>query len=252
MSEFTSRIIKGGALLEDSRRLVESWRTSASPHENIARVVQTGALGKGSRSRVDDVIDILRRRLVAPGPDVLRTLHLFANDPRAFREACYYEASRSDPLLRAFAAGPLFRWHEEGCRGIGVSQVARWLASDRRIPSWGEETRNRVAQGLLSALRDFGILQGVPRGRRKAFAPVHITMRGFAYVALRERTQHESDRALLQADAWLRYLLPQDAVRRLFLEADRLRVLRFAEAGSAVRIDWLVTELEEVPRVLAA
>lgn len=238
--------------MEDSRRLVESWRPSESPRENLMRIIHARALGKTSRSRAEDVVDILKRRLIDPGPEVSRTLHLFLDDPRAFREACYYEAARSDVLLRAFVEGPLYRWHKEGRLEIEVSDVVRWLASDPRTPTWGEETRLRVSQGLLSALRDFGLLQGAPRGRRKRFAASHLTMRGFAYVALRERTRHPSDRAVLHAAVWLRYLLSDEWVRRLFLEADRLGLLRFSEAGSAVRIDWLVKDLEEVPRVLAA
>jgi hypothetical protein len=77
-------------------------------------------------------------------------------------------------------------------------------------------------------------------------------MRGFAYVALRERPHHLSDRSLVETSVWRRYLLSPERVHRLFLEADRLGILRFAEAGTALRIDWLIKNLEEISRVLAA
>jgi len=130
--------------------------------------------------------------------------------------------------------------------------VSTWLQSDPRLPRWSLRTRQRIAQGLLSTLRDFGILEA-PRGSpRKRFAAPRLSMRGFAYIALRERERCTSDRALLSSPVWQRYLLTPASVRNLFLEADRLGLLRYSEAGSAVRVDWLLQRLEEVPDVLAA
>jgi hypothetical protein len=251
MSTFSSRIIKGGALLADSRRLLEAWDPSESPEANLDRIESIGALGK-TRMRQGEILEVFRRRFADPGPEVPRTLRELMNDPRAFREACYYEAARADPLLATFAEEVLFAWYEEGHGEVRLDDVLEWFAADKRVPPWNDETRARVAQGLLSAVRDFGVMEGSSRGRRKRMAPPHLTLRGFAYVALRERGQQPSDRALLEARVWRRYLLGPEAVRRLFHEADRSKVLRFAEAGSVIRIDWLIKALEEVPRVLAA
>lgn len=243
---FTSRIIKGGALLADSRRLLEAWDLGRKPEENFARFAARRALGK-TQVRQNAVLEILRRRFVDVGPEVIPTLRRLTGDPTAFREACYYEATRTDQLLASFAEGPLFTWYQAGRRELDVSDVDRWLATDLRVPRWSQETRTRVAQGLLAALRDFGILQGAVRGRRKRIAAPHMSMRGFAYVALRQRSRNASGRSLLESPVWRRYLLTREAVRRLFLEADRLGFLRFVEAGSLVRIDWLVGNLEEIP-----
>jgi hypothetical protein len=249
MTPFDARIIKGGALLDDARRFLEAWDPRAAPAENVDRIRRTGALGKSSRSRSADVLGVLRRRLVGPGAEVVGTLRLLLTDPRAFREACYYEATRADALLRAFAGEAVFSWQQAGRAEVAVAETVEWLAAAGRTPSWSAPTRTRVAQGLLSALRDFGILEGAVR---KRVAPPRLSMRGFAYAAVRERSRHHSGRALLQSPAWRCYLLTPDRVRALFLEADRLKLLRFSEAGTAIRIDWLISSLEEVPRVIAA
>jgi hypothetical protein len=249
MTHYDTRIIKGGALLDDTRRFLEAWNVQHGPAENLDHIRASGALGKRSRSRAAAVLAILRRRLVGAGEGVVATLRLLREDARAFREACYYEAAHSDPLLAAFAAEALFGWHQSGRSPVTVADAVAWLADAGRTPSWTEPTRARVGQGLLSALRDFGLLEGAVK---KRIAPPRLSPRGFAYVAVRERGQHPSGRALLQAPVWRRYLLGAEDVRALFLEADRLKVLRFSEAGSAVRIDWLIAGLEEVPRVVAA
>jgi hypothetical protein len=122
--------------------------------------------------------------LVEPGYEVIGTLRLLVNDARAFREACYYEAARADSLLGAFAAEALFAWHQAGRSEVTVADSVAWLVADGRTPAWTPPTRTRVGQGLLSALRDFGILEGAVR---KRIAPPRLSMRGFAYVALREQ-----------------------------------------------------------------
>ena len=57
---------------------------------------------------------------------------------------------------------------------------------------------------------------------------------------------------LVDAPAWRRFLLDQGEVETLFREADRHKLVRFLEAGSTVRIDWLVEDLQEVADVPVA
>lgn len=248
---FTARIIKGGALLADTRRFLEMWEPARTFEENMTQLVLRRGLGK-THVREKVVLDILRRRLVDAGHEAISGLRQILKDPVAFREACYYETTRSDGLLAAFAEGPLFDWYQSGCWEVTLDKVNRWLATNARVPRWNVETRTRVAQGLLATLRDFGILEGAARGRRKRIRPPHVSLPGFIYVALRERSQRASDRAVLDSAVWRRYLLSAEGVRRLFLDADRLGCLRFAEAGSMVRVDWLIKDLEEIPNAIPA
>lgn len=245
MSGISSQIIKGGALLEDTRRFLESWDVAQDPSENLRRFSLTNVLGK-TEARRQDVLDRLKERFVAPGAEIVRTLKRLTDDPVAFRTACYYETARSDPLLATFAAEALFRWALDGRKEIDVGAVLEWMRKTPEVPAWSEYTAIRVSRGLLSTLRDFGLLEGPARGRRKRIVQPQLGMRGLAYVALRERQHLGSDRALLASRAWRWYLLDHEGVHRLFLEADRAGILRFHEAGSMMRIDWLLRDLEEV------
>lgn len=241
----TAKIVNGGALLADTRRFLEAWDPNLRPEANLLRIAEEGRLGK-TQARHRAVLAILRRRFVNAGGKVITALRRLSHDPAAFRQACYYEAARTDGLLAAFAGGPLLMWYAEGRRQLDVDDVERWLVSDQRVPRWGLQTRKRVARGLLATLRDFGILDGTVRGRRKRIASPHLSMRAFLYVALREKSRRHSSRAILESPAWRWYLLTPAMVRSLFLEADRLGYLRFVQAGSIARIDWLVDNLEEM------
>jgi len=57
--EITTRIIKGGALLEDSRRFVDEWNVLRGPEENLKEFRSKNVLGKRSRSRTEDALAIL-------------------------------------------------------------------------------------------------------------------------------------------------------------------------------------------------
>ena len=79
-----------------------------------------------------------------------------------------------------------------------------------------------------------------------------MTPHGFAYVAFREHEQGASSRALFTSPVWRRWLLDAARVAELFNQAERIGVLRFSQAGSAVRVDWRVGSLEEVARAAAS
>ena len=249
--EITSRIIKGGALLEESRRFVETWDDSIPADENLEQFRTRNLLGKRSRARAEDTLAILRQRLVAdeqPTVAPLRSLVVRAN---AFRDAVYFEAARNDALLAHVAGTVLYDLRDRGWAKVAVEDVERALLDDPPAPivaDWSQSTRTRVVHGLLSALRDFGVLEGKAV---KHIATPHISFGGFVYVVGRLRHEVLSAPEIVAHPAWRWWLLDDRQVRAHFLEADREGILRFSEAGSTVRIDWLVDGLEEMVRAAA-
>src|SRR5579864_6213584 len=59
---YSSKIIKAGALIADTKTLLSHWDVGASVGENISRVQQDNVFGKASRSRVEDILAIFRKR----------------------------------------------------------------------------------------------------------------------------------------------------------------------------------------------
>lgn len=52
---------------------------------------------------------------------------LLDTDRHAFRDACYFETTRAEPLLAAFVEEPLFDWYEAGRSSITVDDAMGWL-----------------------------------------------------------------------------------------------------------------------------
>ena len=249
--EITSRIIKGGALLDESRRFVETWDDDVSPEANLQAFRSGNLLGKRSRARTEDNLAILRQRFIAPGPYLIRSLRPLTLRADAFRDACYYEAARNDDLLAYLAGSVLADLRGRGWVKVTVDDVERALLvapPDPIVKEWGERTRTRVVHGLLSALRDFGVLEG---RANKHIASASISFTGFVYVLGRLREILPSSHQIISSPAWRWWLLEDRDIRGLLLEADREGLLRFADAGSSVRIDWRVEGLEEMVRAVA-
>jgi hypothetical protein len=249
---FTVNIQKGGAMLDDARRVIEVWDDEADPATNMRRIGEGNLLGKTSRKRANDVLlRIIGPRYVAAGPDVIPALRSLMRDSTTFREACYYETARDEQLLASFAEGPMFASYEGGRIGITVEDAKEWLESLTRIgqlPEWSDTVRTKVGRGLLAALRDFGVLNGTAH---KEFNRPGMTPQGFAYVAYREHQQGVSARALVESTIWRRWLLDSRWVNDLLTQVDRLGLLHYDRAGSAVRIDWRIGNLAEVVRAAA-
>ena len=246
MTVFTTKIIKGGALLAETRRLLEVWEPADVSESNLDRIQTLNLLGLPSRKRTEEVLAILRQRFIDVPHSILPAIEVLRTSSAAFRDACYFEATRNDELL-AFAAEHLLSdWWDLGRSSVTVDQLEQALVDstpDPDLKGWAEATRRRVIQGLVSAYRDFGILEGK---NNKRLASPTLSGIGFAYVLGRLRQAGVAD--LPSQAVWKRWLLDPRRVRALFLEADRVGLLRYAEAGTATRIDWLHGDLEGMVR----
>ena len=59
---YSSKIIKAGALLPDTKALLSAWDPRLSVSENLRLVCHQNLLGKTSRSRAEDILAIFRQR----------------------------------------------------------------------------------------------------------------------------------------------------------------------------------------------
>ena len=55
---YSSKILKSGALLAETKILLANWDASITVVENLDRFERDNILGKASRSRVKDILEI--------------------------------------------------------------------------------------------------------------------------------------------------------------------------------------------------
>ncbi len=253
-SPYSSKIIKAGALLPDTKTLLSHWDTAMTAGENLGRIRRENAFGKASRSRVEDILAVFRQRYLAD-EEVVRALVVLVQRrlPAASLDCIlYYHAAQSDRLLHDLVTEWLVPSQGRGVADIGVDEVQRllskWVAEGRTSGQWSEETTRRVAQGLLSTLRDFGVLQGAVN---KRIAPAYLPVASFAYVMFHLKRHQPSGARLVEHPDWRLFFLSREAVERFLFEAHQRGLLEFHAAGSVTRLNFPAKTPEEYAHVLA-
>ncbi len=252
-AKYSSKIIKAGALLADTRTLLAYWDMSLSVEQNLDRFQRENLFGKTSRSRIEDILTIFRQRYLRD-PELLRALVVFARagfPAPSFDRVLYFLALRNDPLLHDAVIEVVAPTYEHGRQELLVADMLRWLrqqvADGRTERPWSDETIERVAQGVMATLRDFGLLQGVIH---KRITPPFMPVEAFSFIALLRFRELQAGERLLRDPEWRVFLLSDLAVERLFAAAHQEHLLEYYAAGRVIRIEFPTLSLEEYARAL--
>jgi len=241
-------------LLPDTKLLLENWDEEVDVKTNLDRVRQENQLGKTSRSRVEDVLAIFRQRYLS-NPDLLAALVRLVrsgHSGESLDRILYFQAARSDPLLHDLVTEVLVEWSMSSSREVRTWEVQEWVeeqvSAGRTERPWSSPVQLRVVQGVLSALRDFGVLEG---SVNKRLAYPYLPVEAFAFVAFQLYLDGGSGERLVNDPEWRLFLLPDGTAERFFLEAHQEGLLEYYAAGPVVRLDFPAHTLEEYARVLA-
>jgi len=219
---YTTRLQKGGALFDDMRQLVRSWRDApADPQRDD--VVRANTLNKGTRARLADVYSraFLPRFVEGPIPKAwkfVRPLEDVEAPVQIVRPVYYWITAIAEPMIGDFCREVIFPQRSLFGGSLGTGEALNWL-NCKGCP-WSADVAIRVVRGLLAALRDFGVLEG---RARKRLANTTLALRGFAYLAFCFQLLGATNRSLFDHEDWQLYLLTPDDVERLFLLAHQER-----------------------------
>jgi hypothetical protein len=251
---YSSKIIKAGALLPDTKTLISSWDASATVSDNLSRFRRDNVFGKASRSRVEDILAVFRQRYLTDERDIKALCVLVKKGlPSASLDRIlYFHAAQSDRLLHDIVVDWLFALQARGVIEIDVDEASSLLtkcvAEGKTTAKWSEDTTRRVAQGLLATLRDFGVLQGVVR---KKIASHYLPVTDFAYVMFYLKQREPSGVKLIDHADWRLFFLNREEVEGHLFEAHQQGLLEYHAAGSVTRLGFTSSTPEEYAHVLA-
>ena len=251
---YTTKIIKAGALLSDTRTFHSLWDSGQSVRDNLRRFREENIFGKAARSRVEDILAIFRQRYLRE-EEVTKALVVLVQErfpTAALDRILYFHAAKADPLLHDAVTEILLPRKGQGITDFDVldlqSELSKWVAEGRTSSQWSEPTTRRVAQGLLSTLRDFGVLQGIVN---KQLAPAYLSTEAFAYIIFYLKQHQPSGAKLLDLPDWKLFFLPHEGVERFLFEAHQKGLLEYHAAGTVTRLTFPARTLEEYANVLA-
>src|SRR5437588_3902832 len=143
---YSSKIIKAGALIGDTKTLLSHWDVNASVDENINRVQRDNVFGKASRSRVEDILAILRQRYLIDESvtKALVTLVRRKFPAAALERLFYFYSARADQLLHDAVTEILVPVRARGLVDINVQDFRRslsnWVHEGKTTGDWSEAT----------------------------------------------------------------------------------------------------------------
>lgn len=251
--KYSSKIIKAGALLSDTKILLANWKNDLSVAENLDRFRKENVFGKASRSRIEDILPLFRQRYLDERHTInaLLTLVNARLSAETLNPILYYYSVQADPLLHDIVVDVLWPLHQSGRSEIHVNEIQQvlnvWVSEGKTVGIWNDTTTLRVAQGVLSTLRDFGILEG---GSRKRLAPLFLPVEAFSYIAFCLKQNQPSGDKLIDDPEWRLLFLPRSAIERFLMEAHQKRLLEYHAAGSVIRIAFPAETIEEYANVI--
>jgi hypothetical protein len=250
---YSSKIIKAGALIADTKTLLSHWDIDASVAENVSQMRRDNVFGKASRSRVEAILAIFRIRYLTEQSvtKALVTLVRKKFPATALEPLLFFHSARADRLLRDSVTEILVPMHARGLVDINVQgfqrSLAKWVNEGKTTANWSAPTITRIAQGLLSTLRDFGVLQGAVK---KKIAPAYFPIESFAYLVFYLKQHQPSGAKLIELPDWNLFFLDKERVERFLFEAHQRDLLEYHVAGSVTRLTFPAKTLEEYANVL--
>lgn len=237
VSSFT--IIKG-ALVSETYEAFRHWDFDQNRRTNISRLKDFNVFGARSETWLRDLGKVLNRRFEPNGRD--RPLVRMARaglDLSLWRPALLWHMTRDEFLVRDF----LIHWLEprfrEGTFRVRVDDVYPYIneIQDRGLTqdgkAWSEQTRQRVASGLLGIAADVGLLKG---SVVREFGSHHLSDEAFLYVLHAIADTEPNGAEVIQSPEWQMYLYQPAEVEQELLHLHQFRKLHYERAGSIVAL----------------
>ncbi len=250
-------LIKSSGLLADVSLLLSAWDESKSIEENFDAAIRRNLFGKASRKRVADILRVFRLRYM-PDDGSDRAFRIFVGSSlpsEVTDQVIYYYTALAEPALYDFVTDALHGIYRRGERGV-TTRIAQEFVADairagKTFGKWeSENTRTRVAQGLLSTLRDFGVLSGAAKSPERAIVVPHLHVLSFAYIAFHLKRGEPSGEKLINHPHWRLFFLAPHEVEGRMAEADAEKLLTYQAAGSIIRIEFPTSDFTEYAHAL--
>lgn len=251
-SSFT--VIKG-TMIEETYAVFSAWDFERSKRENLDRLRQENFIGASSATWLRDVAKVLNRRFDPAGRDrPLVELAQHGLPVEEWKPLLLWHMTRDEFLVRDFIETWLFDAYDAGAFRIRSEDVEEYLGGIAKRGAttehaWSEQTKKRVAAGLLKIAVDFGLLRG---SVAKEFVSFHLPEKSFLYLLHAMRDEKRSPSKVIASREWRLFLMRPADVEHELLRLHQYRKLEYHVAGSLVQLDLPCTSSHEYAERMVA
>jgi len=234
--KFSTRLIRKGALLEDTHRVFLEWDIAKPFEENLNRARELNTPGADNQSWLKEVVATISSRW--RHEPQLPAIVLLAKRASisVWRPCVLWHIGRVDELYYRFATEWLFDEYEAGAYRLRTADVLPFvekITASRAAEKKGlsEYGLKRAGRDLLRMATDFGLLKG---SAVREFNSYHLPEESFIYLLHVMYEVHGNARDVVQSPNWRLFLMSTADVERELFRLHQFRKLRYEVAGSLV------------------
>jgi hypothetical protein len=239
---YSSRNTSKGALVNETAKIFDELLRNRDI-ENVRGQVLTGfLLPQKSRNTRRHIWTAINRRYFNLMPnwalDHLEGAVQSHPKNRDFVSLVYLHFSLRDRLTYDFATGVVWRHWREKQLSITRDDVLSFLdqaaGEEPQVRNWSNSSRLKLARNVLTALRDFGVLEGV---QRKFVMKPELPLPTAEHLVRLLTAEGLKGAEVLQSSVWKLFLRTENEVAELLRTLSRPGGIRFERAGTAVLLD---------------
>jgi hypothetical protein len=233
----SQRLVRKGALIEETYTLFAKWKDEASFDVNFDASFQGRFRSEGWKK---EIYATLRRRFRdLRSAQALIVLARKGYEISDWKYCLHLWVAIHETLYRTFLENWLYPEYQSGRLALHTEDAVQpvltaWKCLNGGKESLSEYGATRTARDLLRMARDFGLLEG--EGRTKAFSPLHFSDDLILYFCHIIASEENSTSRVPTSELWKLVLLDQVQVHAHLLRLHQYRKLDYHVAGSLVEL----------------
>lgn len=236
---YSARNGSKGALLREAALLFGALSRDV-PKAELRRLALSGKLlSQRSYSNRRRIVDTLSQRYLSYAAPWMLDAFTTANEvgPRSveFVSLLYLHYALRDRLTFDFVTTVLWQQKQAGKLLVQREALLSVMESESdtqpHITRWSESSRKKLAGSILTALRDFGLLQGT---QQKRLASPSLPLSTAEHLLRLLYVEGKRGREVLQDTAWRLFMLAEADVVHMLSRLAQERRIGFERAGTTV------------------
>ena len=234
------KIAHHSSYIDETKRILQAYSDCQSYDELERMVVEDNILNKNTDEYRMNILREVTRRHIPSKDEYSETslMRILSADVRSdVADWCLYYEFAQDPFIRLITIEFLYPEFERGTLSVNGEDIVTFIQSIKDdysdLCDRSDETITQAASSYLTALRNFGLLEG---RQKKEFAVTYIPDETIAYVVYRlfdEEATSASD--VIEHDDWKLFLMDESEVQRRIRDISP-QYINYEKRGSTERL----------------
>lgn len=247
------KIAHHSTYIDETKRILRTYVECESYDELERRVVEENILNKDTDEYRTNILREVARRHIPDKEGYTETplMKIMSADVRSdVTDWCLYYEFAQDPFIRLVTLDFLYPEFERGTLSVQATDIVTFIESIQAdyadLRDRSESTINEAATKYLTALRNYGLLEGT---QRKEFAVTYVPDETVAYVVyqlFQNGAKSASD--VIEHDDWKLFLMNESEVQRRIRDISP-QYVSYEKRGSTER---LITKHDSIEDLIDA